>query len=92
MSDDEELVYVKRPRTIHYGSLEESERQRQSALEDADGGDYRMETSNGPPTNPSEYFNLDEEVYVHVNAIENVFLTSRVYFQVPGQGGSAGGV
>lgn len=92
MSDDEELVYVKRPRTIHYGSLEESER---SALADANGGDYRMETSSGPATNPSEYFNLDEEVYVLENAIENVFLTSlfpAAYFQVSRQGSPAGGV
>lgn len=62
MSDDEELVYVKRARTIHYGSLEESERQRQAAQEDAGAGDYRMDIASGPPPSASDYFNLDEEV------------------------------
>lgn len=62
MSDDEELVYVKRARTIHYGSLEESERQRQSALDNAaDAGDNRMDTG-GSAQAISDYYNLDEEV------------------------------
>lgn len=59
MSDDEELVYVKRPRTIHYGSLEEQERQRQS---DNDSGDFRNDTGAGPLDNATDYFNIDEEV------------------------------
>lgn len=62
MSDDEELVYVKRPRTIHYGSLEESEKARQNALE-AENGDFRMDTGPTPaPTSTSDYFNIDDEV------------------------------
>lgn len=31
MSDDEELIYIKKQKTIHYGSLEEQERQRQAS-------------------------------------------------------------
>ena len=39
MSDDEEITYVKKPKTIHYGSLEDQERIRIStlALTDSDG-------------------------------------------------------
>lgn len=54
MSDDEELAYTKRARTIHYGSLEETERLRQ---ERAGSPDLRMETGV-----PSDYFNIEEEV------------------------------
>lgn len=31
MSDDEDLIYIKKQKTIHYGSLEEQERMRQAA-------------------------------------------------------------
>lgn len=62
MSDDDEMVYVKRARTIHYGSLEESEKQRQAALDDAGGNDYRSDIPSGGPTSSADYFNLDEEV------------------------------
>lgn len=34
MSDDEDITYVKKSNTIHYGSLEESERLKQQALEE----------------------------------------------------------
>jgi U4/U6 small nuclear ribonucleoprotein PRP4 len=38
MSDDEEITYVKKQKTIHYGSLEDQERIRQSlAATDNDG-------------------------------------------------------
>ena len=59
MSDEEELVYVKRARTIHYGSLEDNERLRQ---ETGDGGD-RMDTApstGGDPT--ADYYKLEEEM------------------------------
>lgn len=32
MSDDEDLIYVKKQKTIHYGSLEDTERARLAAL------------------------------------------------------------
>lgn len=62
MSDDEELVYVKRARTIHYGSLEESERQRQNALDSAEAA---MDTGvpSGGPASTIDYSTLDDEVY-----------------------------
>lgn len=36
MSDDEEITYVNKPRTIHYGSLEDGEKTRLAALETAE--------------------------------------------------------
>lgn len=43
MSDDDEIAYIKRPRTIHYGSLEEAERQRQQALENIESDEEEYE-------------------------------------------------
>lgn len=34
MSDDEEVQYVKKPRNIHYGSLEETEKSRIAAIQE----------------------------------------------------------
>lgn len=34
MSDDEEITYVKKANTIHYGSLEEAERIKQQQLDE----------------------------------------------------------
>lgn len=59
MSDDEEIVYVKKQKTIHYGSLESAmeERMRESRME---------AESSGPSTSSSavvpEYFDIDAEV------------------------------
>lgn len=36
MSDDEEITYVKKPKTIYYGSLEDQERIRISSLAQTD--------------------------------------------------------
>lgn len=50
MSDDEDVVYVKRQNTVHYGSLEEQERKRLAANKDVDDdqGKYaNVHTSNG---------------------------------------------
>lgn len=57
MSDDEEIVYVKKQKTIHYGSLESAmeERMRES----------RMEAESSGPSSSSvvpEYFDIDAEV------------------------------
>ncbi len=46
MSDDEEIQYVKKTKTIHYASLEEQERTRQTAeiaREDSDEDDSDKE-------------------------------------------------
>ncbi|GLV44253.1 U4-U6 small nuclear riboprotein factor 60K [Carabus blaptoides fortunei] len=57
MSDDEDLVYVKKHRSIHYGSLEEQERARLAAL--AAAGD----DSNGE-SGPSV---LPENTQIHIS-------------------------
>lgn len=48
MSDDEELQYVKNPRTIHYGSLEDSEKARLAALEAGEENSNDGEDSAAP--------------------------------------------
>lgn len=47
MSDDEEVQYVKKVKTIHYGSLEESERARLEAHED-ESNDSEPQIANEP--------------------------------------------
>lgn len=62
MSDDEEVLYVKKQRTINYGSLEESEKARLAAVEAAGEDDVeepsavsqaQIHTSNGISQLPS---------------------------------------
>lgn len=48
MSDDDEVLYVKKPRTIHYGSLEDSEKARLAALEAAGDSSNDAEESSAP--------------------------------------------
>ncbi|XP_055523977.1 U4/U6 small nuclear ribonucleoprotein Prp4 [Wyeomyia smithii] len=65
MSDEEELVFVKRQKTIHYGSLEDSERQRQ--LKDPGSDLYGSGGASGSGDigqvyTSSEYFDLENEV------------------------------
>lgn len=69
MSDDEEATYTKKIRTIHYGSLEEQEKSRQTAVEksreesddnDSDNDGQPMETGN--IHTHDEYFDLEEEM------------------------------
>lgn len=43
MSDDEDITYVKKTNTIHYGSLEESERLKQQALEEIESDEEFLE-------------------------------------------------
>ncbi|XP_055586959.1 U4/U6 small nuclear ribonucleoprotein Prp4-like [Uranotaenia lowii] len=72
MSDDEELVYVKRPKTIHYGSLEDSERSRQQKESASGGTDSYGASSSGTGAGSSsdlgqiftssDYFDLEAEV------------------------------
>lgn len=47
MSDEEEVQYVKKTKTIHYGSLEDSERARLEAQEE-DSNDSEQPTTNEP--------------------------------------------
>lgn len=82
MSDDEEVIYKKPQKSIHYGTLESNEWLQQSnTLEDiqSDEDDYEPEkkkpalssnnsanltTTTGNIHISSEYFDLEQEVYV----------------------------
>jgi U4/U6 small nuclear ribonucleoprotein PRP4 len=59
MSDEEEVVYVKRQKTIHYGSLEETmmKQLRSEGAEISNSGNERKITDIVP-----EYFDIDAEV------------------------------
>ena len=72
MSDDEE-IYVKKPRTIHYGSLEETERARNAITVAADGSDDEKDgstanenssgaTAAGNVHISTEYMELEDEM------------------------------
>lgn len=64
MSDDEEgeLVYVKKLKTIHYGSLEESERAK--LLKNEISPSIDLKTDLGQVHLSTEYFDLEHEMYV----------------------------
>lgn len=49
MSDDEEVQYVKKPRNIHYGSLEESEKARIAATQESSSETNEIDIN--PPQN-----------------------------------------
>lgn len=62
MSDDE-VTYVKKTKTIHYGSLEDAERTRIEATQEEDDGDSSDSNSEAPPPPPeetNEYMELEE--------------------------------
>lgn len=72
MSDDEDLVYVKKQKTVHYGSLEETERARLAAASAESSDD---EKDNGSPSDTpmapnaggnvhisNEYMELEDEM------------------------------
>lgn len=58
MSDEEDnIIYVKKQKTIHYGSLEDSERARQTKASEAE------EFSSSAQIHiSSDYFDIDQEV------------------------------
>lgn len=49
MSDEDEVQYVKKPRNIHYGSLEETEKARLAAAQES--ANENNETDINPPQN-----------------------------------------
>uniref|UniRef100_A0A034VMW8 U4/U6 small nuclear ribonucleoprotein Prp4 n=1 Tax=Bactrocera dorsalis TaxID=27457 RepID=A0A034VMW8_BACDO len=62
MSDDEDIQYVKRQRTLHYGSLEEVERKRQTAAVAGASSTATASTSSGVAvTNQLEDIESDED-------------------------------
>lgn len=70
MSDDEDLVYVKKQKTVHYGSLEEAERARLAAnagesSDDEKDGSGTNDVSVGAAGNvhiSNEYMDLEDEM------------------------------
>lgn len=74
MSDDEDITYVKKTQNIHYGSLEESERLKQQALDEieSDEDDFAepeaklarvvVPAAAGNVNTSNEYFDLEQEV------------------------------
>ena len=73
MSDDEDILYVKKTNTIHYGSLEEGEKAKQTLEEiESDEEDFTAEPEAKKPAivkEPAgnihisnEYLNLEAEV------------------------------
>lgn len=69
MSDDEEPVYVKKQKTVHYGSFEEAERIRLAAAESSDddkdgpGGNDSINTAAlGNIHISNEYMELEDEM------------------------------
>lgn len=57
MSDEEEVQYVKKTKTIHYGSLEDSERARLETQEE-DSNDSEQQVQNEPQTQESSGIHL----------------------------------
>lgn len=64
MSDEEDVRYVKRQKTIHYGTLEqEMARQMRESAENKNGSSTASTTSAVKmTTNVPEYFDIDAEV------------------------------
>lgn len=61
MSDDEEIVYVKKQKTIHYGSLEETMENRLKQLRndtENTSSDQKFQEKSQIP----EYFDIDNEM------------------------------
>jgi len=62
MSDDE-VSYVKKQKVVHYGSIEEKERQRLSAKSSSSSSAISSNLSKGPNINTSDqYLELEKEV------------------------------
>jgi U4/U6 small nuclear ribonucleoprotein PRP4 len=57
MSDEEDIVYVKKQKTIHYGSLETSEREKLSKEEAPE-----VKTDSGQINTSSDYYDIEQEM------------------------------
>ncbi|PZC70482.1 hypothetical protein B5X24_HaOG215889 [Helicoverpa armigera] len=64
MSDDEDVILVKKPKQVHYGSLEEQEKARLAALAAAakEGAEDMGGKELGDIQISSEYMELEEEM------------------------------
>ncbi|VVC39786.1 Hypothetical protein CINCED_3A000395 [Cinara cedri] len=61
MSDEEDVTYVKKPKTIHYGSLEDQERIRLATLQANSESDTDQKVG-GNINVSSEYFDLEDAI------------------------------
>lgn len=64
MSDEEEVQYVKRQKTIHYGSLEATERAKMVKNEGGTNGESIADIVKETPQihTSNEYFDIEDEV------------------------------
>lgn len=60
MSDEDEVVYVKRQKTIHYGSLEETMENRLRL--EAETAQPQLQSSSTTTAKIPEYFDIDLEM------------------------------
>jgi U4/U6 small nuclear ribonucleoprotein PRP4 len=65
MSDDEDVLYVKKQKTIHYGSLEEQERARLStaAVKSADSDEEGSSSNTGQQVAEAGNVNISDGTY-----------------------------
>jgi len=65
MSDDEDVLYVKKQKTIHYGSLEEQERARLSsaALKSGDSDEEGSSSNTGQQAPEAGNVNISDGIY-----------------------------
>lgn len=59
MSDEEEVVYVKKQKTIHYGSLEDQER---AKIAKAENEGNENQSGSGQINISHEYFDIEHEM------------------------------
>lgn len=65
MSDDEDAPYIKKTRTIHYGSLEEAEKVRLTTGDGNDNSNEKPETS-GPPNLPQVHISTGTTIHNNI--------------------------
>lgn len=75
MSDDDDIIYVKKHKSIHYGSLEEQERARLAHNDDSNEAgasnsaeNAQIHTSNGKI--------ISENLFTYINNFLNILLQS----------------
>lgn len=76
MSDDEDIVYVPKTKSIHYGSLEETEKARIEAEEDVDkdeNGPETVGTANNNVHISNEYLELEDNISKEKQALLEEF-------------------
>lgn len=63
MSDDEEVIYAKRQKTIHYGTLEETMQERMKHMRnESEISNSQSSTTISGKAEITEYFDIDNEM------------------------------